>query len=90
MRARSPPPPPSPCGGLAIREKAFADDPPVPDFRNDERVEVSPRIHEVRCDGAPAWAVPLGEGLLRTSALVVSLAEAVAQESAEALRQAEA
>jgi len=35
-------------------------------------------------------AVPLGEGLLRTSALVVSLAEAVAQESAEALRQAEA
>jgi hypothetical protein len=42
--------------GLAIWHKAMADDPPVPDFRYDERVEVRPVSHEVRREDGPAWA----------------------------------
>ena len=44
--------------GLAIWHKGQADDPPVPDFRYDERVRVEPAVHELHGEDAPAWAAP--------------------------------
>src|SRR5204862_406852 len=40
---------------LAIWNKAQADDPPVPDFRYEERVEVRPVVPELPRDGEPPW-----------------------------------
>jgi hypothetical protein len=45
--------------GLAIWHKGQADDPPVPDFRYDERVIVAPRRFEFPRDDASAWTGPL-------------------------------
>jgi hypothetical protein len=50
--------------GLAIRHKALADDPPVPDFDYHERVTVSPQPYEFPSDDAPAWAEPLAATLM--------------------------
>jgi hypothetical protein len=45
--------------GLAIWHKGQADDPPVPDFRYDEHVQVTPAVHDLRREDAPPWAEPL-------------------------------
>jgi hypothetical protein len=45
--------------GLAIWHKGQADDPPVPDFRYDERVRVEPAVHELDREDAPPWAAPV-------------------------------
>ena len=45
--------------GLAIWHKGKADDPPVPDFRYDERVQVIPVLYDLRREDAPPWAEPL-------------------------------
>jgi hypothetical protein len=45
--------------GLAIWHKAQADDPPLPDFGYDERVQVVPAVHDLRREDAPPWAEPL-------------------------------
>jgi hypothetical protein len=45
--------------GLAIWHKAQADDPPVPDFGYDERVQVVPAVHDLRRGDAPPWAEPM-------------------------------
>lgn len=44
--------------GLAIWHKGQADDPPVPDFRYDERVRVEPAVHDLHREDAPPWAAP--------------------------------
>jgi len=45
--------------GLAIWHKGQADDPPVPDFGYDERVQVVPPVHDLRREDAVPWAEPL-------------------------------
>jgi hypothetical protein len=42
--------------GLAIWHKGQADDPPVPDFRYDERVRGEPAVHDLAREDAPPWA----------------------------------
>ena len=51
------------CWGLAIWNKAQAEDPPAPDFSYDERVRVSPISHRVRRDGAPPWVESLATAI---------------------------
>jgi hypothetical protein len=45
--------------GLAIWHKGQADDPPVPDFRYNERVAIEPRRHEFPTEGVPGWTTAL-------------------------------
>ena len=45
--------------GLAIWHKGQADDPPVPDFGYDERVQVVPPVHDLRREDAVPWTEPL-------------------------------
>jgi hypothetical protein len=67
--------------GLAIWNKAQADDPPAPDFRYDERVEMRPVTPEFPRDGEPLWTDAL--------ASVLALLERV-RAAAEALGRIEA
>jgi hypothetical protein len=48
--------------GMAIRDKAAADDPPVPDFEYEQRVRVEPTTYDLGRGDASPWAGNLSAG----------------------------